>query len=160
MSGKRRRDYVGIFKTIRELLEGDINLKSIVLDFEAAAWKAAEEIFPLVQLRGCAFHWAQCVWRRLQVVNINTITYLFHKIIGIAFSISSLIALFYDILRNYYLFLAMSIALCRSIISGAKYLINLPHIMKCINNLYQFHNSVKITTSDKILQLYVICHKY
>ena len=39
---------------------------SCVLYFEKAAWLALTSVLPTVTVRGCNFHWAQAVWRKVQ----------------------------------------------------------------------------------------------
>ena len=50
MSGKRKMDYKKVLKAIKSLLP------SCALDFEAAMWQAASDVFPNVKLLGCVFH--------------------------------------------------------------------------------------------------------
>jgi len=39
---------------------------TVVVDFEAAMWTAVQRVMPNVHLRGCFFHYAQAVWRKIQ----------------------------------------------------------------------------------------------
>ena len=40
--------------------------------FGSAVWKASREVLPNVEMRGCAFHWGQAVWRHLQQFGLQT----------------------------------------------------------------------------------------
>ena len=53
-----------LFQVLRCLLErlGRVDVEGVVLDFE----QAVREVFPGVEIKGCAFHWAQAVWRHVQ----------------------------------------------------------------------------------------------
>ena len=44
----------------------------LVLDFEKAVWKAAGHEMPRVTLKGCVFHWAQALWRKVQDIGLQT----------------------------------------------------------------------------------------
>ena len=64
MSGKRRRDYKKVMKEVLRVLPDDPAVEHLVIDFEAALWRAAEQVLPDVQRHGCAFHGTQAVWRK------------------------------------------------------------------------------------------------
>ena len=72
MSGKRRKDYKKVFSRIKEITDGQLKVKEVVLDFEASVWRAIPEVFPDVVMRGCAFHWGQAVWRKVQELGLQT----------------------------------------------------------------------------------------
>ena len=44
----------------------DLKLKMFVADFEKGAWLAMRAIFPDLKIHGCAFHFQQALWRRIQ----------------------------------------------------------------------------------------------
>jgi len=58
------RNYRAVLREVTCLLPQISNVKKIVLDSEAAVWKAVPKVLPGVQLMGCAFHWTQCIWRK------------------------------------------------------------------------------------------------
>ena len=43
----------------------------IVMDFERAAWRAADRVMPDIRCQGCAFHWGQAVWRKAQELGLR-----------------------------------------------------------------------------------------
>ncbi|KAI8487287.1 hypothetical protein Bbelb_350850 [Branchiostoma belcheri] len=45
------------------------------MDFEKAMWSAMSCVLPDVRKMGCSFHWAQCLFRRLQKLGLET-TYM------------------------------------------------------------------------------------
>jgi hypothetical protein len=65
MSGKKKKDYVAVFKAVKETM-AVMNVKSFMVDFESAIWTALSEVFPDVVVHGCCFHWSQAVWRKVQ----------------------------------------------------------------------------------------------
>ncbi|XP_028418951.1 uncharacterized protein LOC114544551 [Dendronephthya gigantea] len=69
MSGKRKRDYRKVLKAIKKKTK-DRNLEKFVLDFESALWRAIPQVFPGVLIRGRSFHWAQCIWRKIQEIGL------------------------------------------------------------------------------------------
>jgi len=71
MSGKRKTDYRRVLQVILELLPRPPSVKRIVCDFEAALWTAVREVFPQMYVQGCAFHWAQSIWRKIQDLGLQ-----------------------------------------------------------------------------------------
>ena len=69
MSRRRKRDYVAVFKAIRNLAP-NLNDVDMVTDFESAIWGAARKVFPGAVVHGCSFHWAQAVWRHIQELGL------------------------------------------------------------------------------------------
>ena len=46
-----------------------LNPETIMMDYEMAAWRASEKVFN-VSVKGCFFHYTQCVWRKVQSVSL------------------------------------------------------------------------------------------
>ena len=71
MSSRRTVDYKAVFEQLKVILTSEFQVKEMVLDFELSLWKAIAECFPDVKMRGCVFHWTQCVWRKIQGVGLQ-----------------------------------------------------------------------------------------
>ncbi|XP_067658205.1 uncharacterized protein [Haliotis asinina] len=71
MSRRRTSDYVKIFKNILEALPKKPIVKTIILDFELAAWKGVRKSLPDIRIRGCLFHMTQTVWRKCQELGLQ-----------------------------------------------------------------------------------------
>lgn len=65
MSRRSKADYKAILEFVKSSLP-TIALRAVVLDFETAVWSAFREIFPLVTVRGCNFHWSQAIFRKIK----------------------------------------------------------------------------------------------
>lgn len=46
MFGKRHRDYKKVFNMSKEILDGQLKVKEVILDFEASVLSAIPEVFP------------------------------------------------------------------------------------------------------------------
>ncbi len=58
---------------IRELIgEHALKVDEVLIDFEGSVWCAIPDILPNVMIRGCAFHWGQAVWRKVQELGIQS----------------------------------------------------------------------------------------
>ena len=77
MSGKRKKDYRKVLKAILRLLEG-CNVGKFVMDFEMVLWSAVRSTFPMAKIQGCAFHWKQAVWRKVQSLGL-AVPYINHR---------------------------------------------------------------------------------
>ena len=66
MSGRKTHDYKDVLRAVIALLPSEPRVKRVVIDFEPAMWKGFVSVMPEVKLKGCAFHWSQAVWRKVQ----------------------------------------------------------------------------------------------
>lgn len=73
MSGKRLKDYKAVFKAILEILPAEPNVSSFVVDFEAGIWKALRSVFNDPVIHGCAYHFTQALWRKVQELGLQTL---------------------------------------------------------------------------------------
>ena len=70
LENKRKETYEKLFSPINLL--PDWNPKTILMDFEARVILSSQALLPNVQIRGCNFHFNQCLWRKiLDIVLIN-----------------------------------------------------------------------------------------
>lgn len=77
MSGKRKRDYRKVLNSILAIIQ-ECKVEKIVMDFEMALWSVVRKLFPVAKLQGCAFHWNQAVWRKIQALGL-AVPYLNHR---------------------------------------------------------------------------------
>ena len=66
VSGRKTHDYKDVLRAVIGLLPSEPRVKRVVIDFERAMWKGFVSVMPEVELKGCAFHWSQAVWRKVQ----------------------------------------------------------------------------------------------
>lgn len=67
MSRRKRSDYKAVFQAILNVLPTQPQVKEVVLDFERAVWSALKTCLPQARVHGCAFHWAQAVYRKVSI---------------------------------------------------------------------------------------------
>lgn len=51
----------------------DINPVRFQMDYEKAAHNAVRHVFPDAEVRGCFFHFTQCIWRQVQKLGLQSI---------------------------------------------------------------------------------------
>ncbi|KAK3729886.1 hypothetical protein QZH41_005332 [Actinostola sp. cb2023] len=92
MSGRKKKDYKKVLRKVLSILPSEPRVKEVVLDFERALWSCIRKEMVEVNLVGCAFHWMQAVWRKIQAHGLSTQyekdngTYEFlHKILALPF---------------------------------------------------------------------------
>lgn len=72
MSRRTKKDYKKILRSLKRMLPGTPSVEVVVADFECAVWKAVPRVYPLVQMRGCCYHWSQAVWRKTQEIGLQS----------------------------------------------------------------------------------------
>jgi len=75
MPNRQEMTYVRTFDFIQELAHAqgcDLAPQTFQLDFEKSAHNAVHTVFPNTHLRGCLFHFAQCIWHRTQKAGLAT----------------------------------------------------------------------------------------
>ena len=70
MSGRKKKDCKAVISSILSLLNQPC-VQQITVDFERAMWSALRDVLPNVRLVGCAFHWVQAVWRKVQELGLQ-----------------------------------------------------------------------------------------
>ncbi|XP_067024035.1 uncharacterized protein [Acropora muricata] len=71
MSGRKKKDYRKVLKSILELLPVAHEVRQITIDFERAMWSVLRQLFPDVRIKGCVFHWTQALWRKIQELGLQ-----------------------------------------------------------------------------------------
>ena len=72
MSSRRKHDYKKVLKKVLRILPTTPSVEQVTVDFESAVWGAFRKVLPEVQLLGCAFHWNQALWRKVQELGLQT----------------------------------------------------------------------------------------
>lgn len=54
-----------MFKAVVDILPST-NVTSFVADFEVGIWQALRSVFDDPEIHGCAFHFGQALWRKVQ----------------------------------------------------------------------------------------------
>jgi hypothetical protein len=67
---KRQNTYSRLFEQIKCLIP-QVHPKSVLTDFESAAMTAISLAFPSASIRGCFFHFAQCIYRQIQTSGLQ-----------------------------------------------------------------------------------------
>ena len=76
LPAKSREVYNRMFMLLKESMQNFgiqiINPQNVIFDFELALIQAAELHFPGANLHGCYFHFAQCLWRKVQELGLSS----------------------------------------------------------------------------------------
>ncbi|XP_071040757.1 uncharacterized protein [Parasteatoda tepidariorum] len=72
---KEKTTYVRLF----DLLKGkalalgiSLNPNSVLIDFERSCISALKDTFPYAAVKGCFFHYGQCIWRKVQELGLSS----------------------------------------------------------------------------------------
>ena len=72
MSSDSVADYRGVFIKVRDIVGCDCLVEYVISDFNENIWCSVQEIFPSVELQGCAFNWFQLLLNRMRVLGVNS----------------------------------------------------------------------------------------
>ncbi|KAL3688447.1 hypothetical protein R1sor_014756 [Riccia sorocarpa] len=65
LPNKQKELYVRVLRILKER-HVQLDPESILMDFEASEIRAFKDVFSAARLRGCYFHFSQCIWRKIQ----------------------------------------------------------------------------------------------
>ena len=74
LPNKTKSIYTLLFNELRNIaLQNDLilNPKTITVDYEKAAIGALKNIFPNSKIKGCNFHFNQCIFRKIQEIGLR-----------------------------------------------------------------------------------------
>ena len=72
MSRRTAGDYKAVLKFIKDkIFKKKFALQEVVGDFEKAVWRAVQDVFPGVAIKGCGFHWSQCLLRKIKNIGMT-----------------------------------------------------------------------------------------
>jgi len=75
LPGKSERIYERFFELVKDVCQRHqitLSPKTFSTDFETAARNAVQRSFPGISLKGCFFHYTQCIWRKTQKLGLAT----------------------------------------------------------------------------------------
>jgi len=65
MTDRTKQSYIEFLNVLKRF-EPDLNPNSIMIDFEQSFILAFKDVFPNSEIKGCFFHFQQCMWRKIQ----------------------------------------------------------------------------------------------
>ncbi|XP_035692859.1 uncharacterized protein LOC118427277 [Branchiostoma floridae] len=71
MTSRCRTDYMAVLTELKKALPREIELEEGVTDFEVGLCQAFQEVFQGTRMKGCAFHWCQAIWRKVQELGLQ-----------------------------------------------------------------------------------------
>lgn len=89
LPNKNKKTYQKALDVIKTMIR-NYSPEEIILDFEPAFFKTFHKMFPQCRLKGCLFHFSDCVWRHVQEFGLQK---LYSEDIAFMSSVKMLIAL-------------------------------------------------------------------
>jgi len=65
MVDRSKDSYIEVLKALKSLVS-NLTPQRIMVDFEMAFISAYKDEFPTTEIKGCFFHFKQCLWRKIQ----------------------------------------------------------------------------------------------
>ena len=69
MCRQRKEDYVEVLEAIKGL--ASFAVIEVDMDFKVAMWQVVRAVFEEAQVKGCAFHWVQAIWRHVKLLGLQ-----------------------------------------------------------------------------------------
>ena len=60
-----------MLRSVLNLLPSAPSVEEFVTDIESLTWKPVASVLPETKLQGCAFHWGQAVWCKMQEIGLK-----------------------------------------------------------------------------------------
>ena len=60
-----------MLRQLKQCATVNLQPSQVFVDFEEGAIRAFKEEFPGVQVKGCHFHFTQCIWRKIQELGLS-----------------------------------------------------------------------------------------
>ena len=72
MQKKSESAYTAVFQKIKDIVEedGSSRVERIIVDYEMAMWNAMRAVWVNARVRGCWFHFCQCIYRKVQALKL------------------------------------------------------------------------------------------
>ena len=73
-TSKKTENYVEIFNQIKIMLKKENiewNIKNFTCDYEKALWMSLKFFFKNININGCYFHFAKCLWKKINKLKLN-----------------------------------------------------------------------------------------
>ena len=71
MTRRQKLYYLAVLEAVTTGTSSDNKLERVILDFEAALWRAFETIFPQAKFTGCSFHFTQAIFRHVKMLGLQ-----------------------------------------------------------------------------------------
>ena len=68
---RTKSTYKKMLRQLKQCATVNLQPSQVFVDFEEGAIRAFKEEFPGVQVKGCHFHFTQCIWRKIQELGLS-----------------------------------------------------------------------------------------
>lgn len=72
LPNKQKKIYNSALSVLKNMMK-DFQPEEINIDFESAFMKSFKKLFPLTRMKGCHFHFGQCIFRHIQECGFQTV---------------------------------------------------------------------------------------
>ena len=72
MSSRRKKDYKAVLMSVLNMLPQDPRCECAFFDYEIALWKAIASVLPDVERKGCVYHWANSIMKKVKSLGLQS----------------------------------------------------------------------------------------